>query len=105
MPLIELLNTTKLRSLGFGHDQPHGGSSPQPYVQTQIPTKKELDRPSPDFLLRGATNADPFLSTGKDLERIGKWFFQEPAKGALFIAKQTLLSMPLFHLSSILLQS
>ena len=92
MPLIELLNTTKLRSLGFGHDQPHGGSSPQPYVQTQIPTKKELDRPSPDFLLRGATNADPFLSTGKDLERIGKWFFQEPAKGALFIAKQTLLS-------------
>jgi hypothetical protein len=92
MPLIELLNTTKLRSLGFGHDQPHGGSSPQPYIQTQIPTKKELDRPSPDFLLRGATNADPFLSTGKDLERIGKWFFQEPAKGALFIAKQNLLS-------------
>jgi len=92
MPLIELLNTTKLRSLGFGHDQPHGGSSPQPYVQTQIPAKKELDRPSPDFLLRGATNADPFLSTGKDLERIGKWFFQEPAKGALFIAKQNLLS-------------
>jgi len=92
MPLIELLNTTKLRSLGFGHDQPHGGSSPQPYVQTQIPTKKELDRPSPDFLLRGATNADPFLSTGNDLERIGKWFFQEPVKGTLFIAKQNLLS-------------
>ena len=92
MPLIELLNTTKLRSLGFGHDRPHGGSSPQPYIQTKIPTKKELDSPSPDFLLRGATNADPFLSTGNDLERIGKWFFQEPTKGLLFIAKQNLLS-------------
>lgn len=90
MPLIELLNTTKLRSLGFGHDQLHGGSSSQPYVQTSIPTTKELDKPSPDFLLRGATNADPFLSTGKDLKRLGKWFLS--SQGLLFIAKQNLLS-------------
>lgn len=90
MPLIELLNTTKLRSLGFGHDQPYGGNSSQPYVQTPIPTKKELPKPSPDFLLRGATNADPFFSVGNDLERIGKWFFS--SKGLLFTAKQTLLS-------------
>jgi hypothetical protein len=90
MPLIELLNTTKLRSLGFGHDQLHGGSSSQPYVQVPIPTKKELDKPSPDFLLRGATSTDPFISVGRDFERIGKWFFS--SKGLLFTAKQTLLS-------------
>ena len=90
MPLIELLNTTKLRSLGFGHDQPHGGSSAQPFIQTQIPTKKELDSPSPDFLLRGATNGSTVVDTVNDIGRIGRWFLTSP--GLLFLVKQNLLS-------------
>ena len=35
MPLVNL--TTNLKSLKFGNDQPGGGSSNQPYIQTSIP--------------------------------------------------------------------
>lgn len=88
MPLIELLNETKLKSLGFGDDRPGGASSNQPYVISPIPSETSIN--SPDFLLRnGYLN---FINSLTDTERIGKWFgdIKSPS-GLLFTTKQELL--------------
>jgi hypothetical protein len=36
MGLIDKLDDTKLRSLKWGNDRPHGGSSQQPYIKVDI---------------------------------------------------------------------
>jgi len=90
MGLINL--QTNLKSLRFGHDRVHGGSSKQPYIQTPIPENSGgfgvLDT---DFLLRGGSRA--VVDSVKDVERLGKYFtdVRNPS-GLLFVAKQNLLS-------------
>jgi hypothetical protein len=93
MPLIDL--TTNLRDLKFGRDRVAGGSSNQPYVQSDIPA---LDKESSglgylnqDFVVRGGLKA--VVNSVKDVERLSKYFFDiRNPSGLLFIAKQNLLS-------------
>jgi hypothetical protein len=90
MGLINL--QTNLKSLRFGNDRVHGGSSKQPYIQTPIPENSGgfgvLDT---DFILRGGSRA--VTDSVKDVERLGKYFtdLRNPS-GLLFVAKQNLLS-------------
>jgi hypothetical protein len=88
MPLITLLNETKLKSLGYGNDRPDGASSNQPYIQTPIPEGREVN--SPDFLLRnGYLNA---INSAQDVSRLTKYFIDTKSpNGILFTAKQELL--------------
>jgi hypothetical protein len=93
MPLIDL--QTNLRDLKFGRDRVAGGSSNQPYVQSDIPA---LDKESSglgylnqDFVVRGGLKA--VVNSVKDVERLSKYFFDiRNPSGLLFIAKQNLLS-------------
>ena len=90
MGLINL--QTNLKSLRFGHDRVHGGSSKQPYIQTPIPENSGgfgvLDT---DFILRGGSKA--VVNSIKDVERLGKYFLDiRNPSGLLFVAKQNLLS-------------
>jgi len=93
MPLIDL--QTNLRDLKFGNDRVAGGSSSQPYVQSDIPTpgKDPVDSSylNQDFILRGGLKAVD--NSIKDVERLGKYFLDiRNPSGLLFIAKQNLLS-------------
>lgn len=90
MGLINL--QTNLKSLKFGQDRVHGGSSKQPYIQTPIPENSggfgTLDT---DFILRGGSRA--ITDSVKDVERLGKYFLDiRNPSGLLFVAKQNLLS-------------
>lgn len=88
MPLITLLNETKLKSLGYGNDRPDGASSNQPYIQTPIPEGREVN--SPDFLLRnGNLN---FQNSIDDASRLVDYLLDDKSpNGLLFVAKQQLL--------------
>jgi hypothetical protein len=90
MPLIDL--KTDLKSLGFGKDRPGGGSSNQPYIQTQIPDDDKQGIPSnKDFLLRGGLSAP--INAAKDVSRLTQMFFDlKDPSGLLFTAKENLLS-------------
>ena len=98
-----LLNLqTDLKSLRFGKDRPEGGSSQQPYVKTAIPPQDEgyaeamniLGTPigtGTDALIRGGISSAEHVA--KDLERIGKWFFDTTSpRGLQFVANQGILS-------------
>jgi len=84
---------TGMTDIPYGNDQPDGGSSNQPYIQTDIP-----DNSSPlnggtndDFLLRGGINAP--LDAAKDVLRLSKFFTDTRSpNGLFFILKQNLLS-------------
>jgi len=68
MPLVDL--KTNLKSLRYGNDQPFGGSSGQPYIQTQIPENPDqVGNPQGiDYLLR---NGSLYVETAqKDTSRI-----------------------------------
>jgi hypothetical protein len=68
MPLVDL--KTNLKSLKYGRDQPFGGSSNQPYIQTPIPDNPdEIGNPQGiDYLLR---NGSLYVETAqKDTSRI-----------------------------------
>jgi len=99
MPLIDI--QTNLKSLGYGHDRPDGGSSNQPYIKTPVDIDLGLNPGSvgarvlgSDFLLRGgvlgAANA-----SATDVVRLSKFFnpLERGASynGALFVAKQLVL--------------
>ena len=87
MTLINL--QTDLTSLSFGHDRPGGGSSNQPYIQTEIP--ENLPVQSPDFLWRNGFLAP--VSAAKDVSRLTQMFFDlKSPNGLLFTAKENLLS-------------
>jgi hypothetical protein len=117
MPLLDL--KTDLKSLKYGQDQPGGGSSGQPYIQTDInnpnpPLNQILRNPGVRKAIgEDAANAiGGFLSSvGKlddgfvrggivgtvnasiiDTLRIGKFFTDIP-KGPLFLAKQVGLQL------------
>lgn len=98
-----LLNLqTDLKSLRFGKDRPEGGSSQQPYVKTSIPPQEQdfaetmnvLGTPigtGTDALIRGGISSAEHVA--KDLERIGKWFFDTKSpRGLQFVANQGILS-------------
>jgi hypothetical protein len=84
---------TNLKSLRYGKDRVGGGNSNQPYIKSPIPdNSSSLDRTGGvDFLLRGGTLTPTRLL--QDVSRLTKMFsdFKSP-NGALFIAKQNLLS-------------
>ena len=68
MPLVDL--KTNLKSLRYGNDQPFGGSSGQPYIQTPIPENPDqIGNPQGiDYLLR---NGSLYVETAqKDTSRI-----------------------------------
>jgi len=93
MPLIDLLNTTTLKSLRYGKDTIGGGSSNQPYITKPIPDSfSDLGKTGgPDFLIRGGSLA--ITRTADDVSRLTKMFFDTKApNGVLFTAKQNLLS-------------
>lgn len=91
MSLLEKIDETKFRTLRFGNDSPYGGSSGQPYIQTDITT---VDTPVNRFRL---SRFDDGLSRGGaigrshaatlDTIRITKFIADFP-KGLLFINKQ-----------------
>ena len=83
MPLINL--RTNLKSLKYGHDRPDGGSSAQPYIQTDI-NKASSGIPFDEGLVRGGV-IGATKSSITDTLRISKFFTDLP-KGPLFIAKQ-----------------
>jgi hypothetical protein len=100
MPLINF--KTNLTSLKYGLDQPGGGYSGQPYIQSPIEgpntspaTRRyyELNRTSLDFPIRGGAISAlvegnfSALSATVDRERIQK-FFKDAPRGTAFIQKQ-----------------
>ena len=113
MPLVT--STTRLNKLKFGvppsTDRKNGGNSSQPYITTGIPgvdyndptqtfeqvkegknfTIGSLASNSPDFIIRGG--ALSLTRSATDVSRLTQMFFdfKSPA-GALFVAKQNLLS-------------
>jgi hypothetical protein len=93
MALVDLLNSTNLKSLKFGHDRAEGGSSNQPYIETPINIKlPNLGFLSTDFLIRGGIPGAP-LAAVNDVIRLGKYFTDTKSpNGLLFIAKQLVLS-------------
>jgi len=89
MGLIDL--KSNLKNLKFGKDKPGGGSSNQPYIQSDIPDNGSILPDSPDFLLRGGLR-NP-IDAAVDVVRLGKYFIDlKSPSGLLFIAKQNLLS-------------
>lgn len=99
MPLINL--QTNLRSLGFGHDRPDGGSSNQPYIQNPIDVNFGVRQGTvganilgSDFILRGGVFG-AVSATANDVIRLSKFFnpLEKGASfnGALFTAKQLVL--------------
>jgi hypothetical protein len=93
MGLLNKLNNgdTSLKSLGYGNDQPGGGSSNQPYIKIPI----DLGIKSPayynEFIVRGGLEAP--INALEDVARLTKYFFDlRNPNGLLFIAKQNLLS-------------
>jgi hypothetical protein len=71
---------TSLKSLRYGQDLPGGGSSNEPYIQTDINN-------AGDGL--SISSIDPAIT---DTIRIGK-FFTDPSKGPVFLAKQVGLQL------------
>jgi len=116
MALIDL--RTNLKSLKYGSDRPGGGSSGQPYIQTNIPSSNSVTL-NPDTL-GGAGNTNPIyrinstgnldfpirggainfqlgnqtftLSSQIDKSRIRK-FFEDAPRGKAFIDKQVGLQL------------
>ena len=82
MSLIDL--KTDLKSLKYGDDQPGGGYSGQPYVQSPIPNA--ITTNVNDSLVRGGTLGAAQASY-IDSKRIYR-FLKDKPKGPLFIAKQ-----------------
>ena len=92
MPLVDL--KTNLKSLRYGNDQPFGGSSGQPYIQTPIPENPDqVGNPQGiDYLLR---NGGLYVATAnQDNDRILKLLNDPDNKilGQNFRDKQTALS-------------
>jgi len=100
MPLINF--KTNFTNLRFGMDQPGGGDSGQPFIQSPIETANtptefkdfyNLNRTSLDFPIRGgaiSSLVDGGYTTQAaiiDLERIKK-FFKSAPQGETFINKQ-----------------
>jgi len=94
MGLLDL--QTDLKSLKYGQDRPNGGSSGQPYIQTDIRTVDATFSGAnltlyDDGLVRGGMVAAQ-NAAATDTLRIAK-FFTDPPKGPLFLIKQVGLQL------------
>jgi hypothetical protein len=94
MGLLDL--QTDLKSLKYGQDRPNGGSSGQPYIQTDIRTVDATFGGAnltlyDDGLVRGGMVAAQ-NAAATDTLRIAK-FFTDPPKGPLFLVKQVGLQL------------
>lgn len=94
MGLLDL--QTDLKSLKYGQDRPNGGSSGQPYIQTDIRTVDATFSGAnltlyDDGLIRGGMVASQ-NAAATDTLRIAK-FFTDPPKGPLFLVKQVGLQL------------
>jgi len=79
---MSLLNLkTDLKSLKYGNDQPGGGNSGQPYIQTAIPESRTT--PFTSGLIKSSLT---------DTKRIFK-FLKDIPQGPLFIIKQVGLQL------------
>ena len=111
MPLVDI--KTNLKSLRYGSDQPGGGSSGLPYIQTKMPpvnlimlagpgNTNPIFRPTStgnsDFPIRGGDidfkiGTQTFTISSKvDKERIKK-FMKDPKRGTIFLNKQIGLNL------------
>ena len=87
---------TNLKDIKYGQDQPGGGDSRQPYIQTDINTvdtdfnRLRLTKFDDGLIRGGAIGA--LNSSVVDTLRIGKFFLDAP-KGPLFIIKQVGLQL------------
>jgi hypothetical protein len=93
-PGSESPNIINPRKIPFGKDRFNGGSSKEPYI-VKSPTFLDDDTQSApfynDFILRGGILAPP--SAAEDVTRLTKYFSDlNNPKGALFVAKQNILS-------------
>ena len=84
MGLIDL--KTDLKSLRYGKDTPGGGSSGQPYIQTDINIGNQTVKAGDDGRIRGGAEGAKNAST-TDLLRIKRFIDSKP-KGKLFITNQ-----------------
>jgi hypothetical protein len=84
MGLLDL--KTDLKSLKYGKDTPGGGSSGQPYIQTDINIGNQTVKAGDDGRIRGGAEGAKNAST-TDLLRI-KSFIDSKPKGKLFITNQ-----------------
>jgi hypothetical protein len=94
MPLINF--QTDLTSLSWGRDRRDGGSSNQPYIESEIPTGLDSDglpfREGPDFIVRGGI-VKSVSNSLEDVSRLFQMFFDfKSFNGLKFIAKENLLS-------------
>ncbi len=89
MPLIDL--KTNLKSLKYGQDQPGGGNSGQPFIQTDINKSPSDIAKFDDGLVRGGI-VGAIKASVTDTIRIGKFLTSLP-KGPLWIAKQVGLQL------------
>lgn len=84
---------TGMTDIPYGKDQPGGGSSNQPYIQTDIPNQSSPlnGGADSDFLLRGGITAP--LDAAQDVLRLSKFFIDTKSPNGLFFTlKQNLLS-------------
>ena len=84
MGLLDL--KTDLKSLKYGKDTPGGGSSGQPYIQTDINIGNQTVKAGDDGRIRGGAEGVKNAST-TDLLRIKRFIDSKP-KGKLFITNQ-----------------
>ena len=89
MPLIDL--KTNLKSLKYGQDQPGGGNSGQPFIQTNINKPPSDIAKFDDGFVRGGT-ISAIKASATDTIRIGKFLTSLP-KGPLWIVKQVGLQL------------
>ena len=87
---------TDLKSIKYGHDRANGGSSGQPYIQTDLNTvEKGINKLRfgnfDEGLVRGGV-IGMLNSSITDTLRIGKFLTDTP-KGPLFIVKQVGLQL------------
>jgi hypothetical protein len=87
---------TDLKSLKYGHDQPNGGDSSQPYIKVDINTVDDTFNrvrltKFDDGLVRGGT-VGALNASVVDTLRISK-FFADFSKGPLFVTKQVGLQL------------
>lgn len=89
MPLIDL--KTNLKSLKYGQDQPGGGNSGQPFIQTDINKSPSNIAKFDDGFVRGGT-VGAIKASATDTIRIGKFLTSLP-KGPLWLVKQVGLQL------------
>ena len=100
MPLINLVNETKLRSIPFGNDKPDGGSSNAPLIKTDLP---RIDEARPlnfkDNFIRGGGPLT-LRSALEDTFRLSKYMLGITGDARSFIVLKDFEKLRLMLLST-----